>query len=71
MLRIDVRFLKPNNYSEVGLVDYAPGSSANTPTLFVGAYCKTRADDAWFEKQISDIIKRSGKPAKGKVRSKR
>ena len=59
MLRVDVRYMKPNNLFEVGLVDYAEGDEPATPTLFVGAYCQNTEDRVWFEEQVEAIIRRS------------
>lgn len=65
MLRIDVRYMKPDHYEEVGLVDYPKGAKETTPTIFVGAYCKTLADKEWFEKTVAAIVRNSeqAKPA--------
>lgn len=60
MLRIDVRYMKPDHYEEVGLVDYPKGVKPTTPTLFVGAYCKTLADKEWFEKTVAELVRNSG-----------
>lgn len=62
MLRIDVRYMKPEHYEEVGLVDYPKGAKPTTPTLFVGAYCKTLADKEWFEKTVAEIVRNSAAP---------
>lgn len=74
MLRIDVRYMKPDHYEEVGLVDYPKGAKPTTPTLFVGAYCKTLADKEWFEKSVADLVRNSEKtkasPRKKPARTK-
>ncbi len=59
MLRIDVRYMQPNNLVEVGLVDYPPDAEPTTPTLFVGAYCNSSEDRRWFEERVREIIERS------------
>lgn len=61
-LRIDVTYIKPNGYREFGLVDYPPGSKPTTPTLFIGAYCKTKADERWLEGTVDAIVGRSRGP---------
>lgn len=62
MLRIDVRYMKPEHYEEVGLVDYPKGAKPTTPTLFVGAYCKTLDDKEWFEKTVAELVRNSAAP---------
>ena len=59
MLRIDVNYMKPDNWWEVGLVDHGPGEEAKHPTLFVSALCPTREDYDWFMEQVREIVRRS------------
>ena len=63
-LRVDVFFVKPAEgrleYVEYGLVDYPPGAKPTTPTLFIGAYCKTKADKCWLARTVKTIVQRSG-----------
>lgn len=71
MLRVDVRCLRPDNYIEFGLVDYAKGAKPTTPTLFIGAYCKTVADQKWLEKTVKEIVERSKTKKPEKARRKK
>lgn|GEM_PF-4637130 len=61
-LRVDVTYLKPNGYHEFGLVDYPPDSEPTTPTLFIGAYCKTADDVRWLKAAVDAIVRRSKLP---------
>jgi hypothetical protein len=57
--RIDVTYSRPNGYQEYGLVDYPSGAEPTTPTLFVGAYCKTKADERWLKDAVDAIVSQS------------
>jgi hypothetical protein len=57
--RIDVTYIKPGGYREYGLVDYPPGAEQTTPTLFIGAYCKTQEDERWLKDAIDAIVQQS------------
>lgn len=56
-LRIDVTYIKPDGYREYGLVDYPPGTEPTSPTLFIGAYCKTEADARWLQDTVDAIVR--------------
>jgi hypothetical protein len=51
--RIDVTYIKPNGYREYGLVDYPPGAEPTTPTIFIGAYCRTEADEQLLKRAVA------------------
>lgn len=59
MLRVDVRYTKPGNYMEVGLVDHDLDEEPKNPTLFLGAFCNTDEDRKWFDQQVEKLTKAS------------
>jgi hypothetical protein len=54
---IDATYIKPNGYREYGLVDYPPGAEPTTPTLFIGAYCKTERDERLLKMAVALFTK--------------
>jgi hypothetical protein len=61
MLRIDVSYMKPGDWWEVGLVDHKPGEEPKHPTLFISALCPTRDDYDWLMDRVNEIVHQSEK----------
>jgi len=59
--RIDVTYVKPNDYREYALVNYPVGAKVTTksPTLFIGAYCTSPADTQWLDDTVKAFVRQS------------